>query len=217
MKCYQIVFIGLIGLSNLTCFAESDGVSHSNSDQETGAVISKWLEKKDRKKLACADCEMINQDGKPVKLGDFTGKPIAISFVYTRCTNSNKCQAVGRSAVDLNDQILKLQPRKDLVVLLITYDPDFDSPSVLKEWGTQQGIHFSDCLMMLKYKPEDRPKVINAFNLKVNYEADRVSIHRLQMILLDKAGRIARSFHSTLWNNGDVIKDLLRLSSEDGD
>jgi hypothetical protein len=35
-----------------------------------------------------ADFELLDQDGRPVRLGQFRGKAVLLTFIYTRCTIS---------------------------------------------------------------------------------------------------------------------------------
>jgi cytochrome oxidase Cu insertion factor (SCO1/SenC/PrrC family) len=55
---------------------------------------------------------------------------------------------------------------------------------------------------------------LDAFDVPVNYVANSVNIHGVALYLLDANGRLARTYHTTVWDNSHVIKDLNELAVE---
>lgn len=91
-----------------------------------------------RMKLPVPDLEVMDQDGKKMRLyGDLIkDKVVVIGTFYTRC--EYVCSGVGRSFSGLQ---AKLGNRlgKDVLLILLTRDPKFDTPEKLKEWARKHG------------------------------------------------------------------------------
>ena len=80
------------------------------------------------------DFNLVDQHRRPVKFSDWSGKVVAISFVYTRCSFpeycfrlSNNLGLVGKRFADRMGQ--------DSVLLTISFDPTSDSPEVLSNYA----------------------------------------------------------------------------------
>lgn len=89
-------------------------------------------------KLPVPDLEVMDQDGKKMRLyGDLVkDKVVVIGTFYTRC--EYVCSGVGRSFSGLQ---AKLGNRlgKDVLLILLSRDPKFDTPEKLKEWARKHG------------------------------------------------------------------------------
>ena len=85
-----------------------------------------------------------------VGLDDLRGAPIALSFIYTRCENERKCPLVARTMAALQAELdrANVLPRPRLA--LITYDPEYDTPKHLKDFGKEHGLEALDSYVELK-------------------------------------------------------------------
>jgi protein SCO1/2 len=81
---------------------------------------------------------LTDQQGLKVRLADLRGKVLAIDFIYTRCPLPDVCP---RLAANFAALARRFQDRvgKDLVLLSITVDPEFDTPTVLAEYAKRWG------------------------------------------------------------------------------
>ena len=71
------------------------------------------------------DFNLIDQRGRPVSLGSFRGKVVALNFLYTRCPMPEVCPRLAASFASLHRQF------PDLTLLSITIDPLWDTPEIL--------------------------------------------------------------------------------------
>lgn len=80
------------------------------------------------------DVELIDQDGRPVKLysGLIQGKTVAINFIFTSCTMI--CSPLGATFGRLQKE---LEEKKDLHFITISLDPDQDTPQKLTSFASQ--------------------------------------------------------------------------------
>jgi protein SCO1/2 len=77
------------------------------------------------------DFELIDQQGRPVRLSAFRGKTVVVNFIYTRCPLPEVCPR-------LSANFARLQRRfrpDDVVLLSITLDPQYDTPATLAAYG----------------------------------------------------------------------------------
>lgn len=174
---------------------------------------TRWLEPNERGD-SVADLRVTDQDSKALQLADLRGQPFALTFLYTRCTNPNRCPLVatqmGRLQTALDAEGLFSQVR----LLVLTYDPDFDTPERLKQYGLDHGLHFTGNTRMLRPEPAEKDRFFERLQVTVNYNADGVNLHGLQLFLFDRAGRFVRRYQSVIWDNAEVLADLKRLAEE---
>ena len=80
------------------------------------------------------DFTLTDQQKRRVHFHDFTGKVVALNFVYTRCVLPEYCirssNNFGALQKEFHDRL-----GKDLVLLTITFDPVHDQPEVLRDYG----------------------------------------------------------------------------------
>ena len=145
---------------------------------------------------------------------DLRGAPVALSFIYTRCENERKCPLVAQTMATLQTKLERadIVPRPRLA--LITYDPEYDTPKHLKDFGEGHGLRFTDAVMLLRPDPDGKGRLFEELNVRVNFNDRGVNLHGVQLILLDKQGRFARAHHTLIWNNDAVLADLKRLARE---
>src|SRR5258708_14948889 len=89
--------------------------------------------------------ELVNQDGKKIKLGDFRGKTLALTFIYTRCPIPEYCTLMSNNFA-LMDQQLQKQPElyAKTHLLSVSIDPTYDQPAVLRSYGAAHTGKYSE-------------------------------------------------------------------------
>ncbi len=173
-----------------------------------------WLEPCNRGTGGVLDLNATDQDGRSLRVSDLGGRPIALSFLYTRCTNPNKCPLVAVQMARLH-RLLEAEGLDSRVRLMImTYDPAFDTPERLKQYGLHHGLRFTPDVLMLRPDDREKDRFLDRLQVAVNYNAEGVNLHGLQLYLFDDRGRFVRRYQSVLWDNSEVLADLKRLAGE---
>jgi protein SCO1/2 len=100
-------------------------------------------------------------------------------------------------------------------LVLVTYDPVYDTPERLREYASGHGLRFTGDTLLLRPDPAQVDDLFRELRVAVNYDATRtVNIHGLQLILIDGQGRYVRSYHTLIWENAQVLEDLKNLVAE---
>jgi protein SCO1/2 len=149
--------------------------------------------------------ELVDQDGNPVTDQTFKGRLTLIYFGFTFCPDACPT-ALGIMSAALD----KLDVAADRVVpILITIDPDRDTPPVLKDYVS----NFHPGMMGLTGTPEQIAKVAKAY--RVFYQKapgttpdDYVMDHTLLIYLMDGEGKYLKYFGPDA--TADQIADEIR-------
>jgi protein SCO1 len=152
------------------------------------------------------DVTLTDQSGNRVRLADLRGKVIAIDFIYTRCPLPDVCPRLSANFATLQRHFSG-QLGRDLILISVTVDPDYDSPSVLAEysrrWSAQPGWLFLT---------GDVASLAPA--LGEIYWVDEGSIgHNSTTSIIDREGRLAAVVEGSNYR-ADQLKSLVAYQLE---
>jgi protein SCO1/2 len=155
-----------------------------------------------------------DQEGEPHNLADLCDRPTALSFIYTRCTNPNKCPRVVAEVAGLQARLPAENLDARVRLLVMTYDPGYDTPARLRQYGEKHGLRFTPDVRMLRPLDGGEPRLFEALQVAVNYDSAGVNLHGVQLYLFDRQGRFVRRYQSVFWEAAEVVSDLRRLTLE---
>ncbi len=81
------------------------------------------------------DVPLRDQDGGEIRLRDFRGKALAITFFYSRCTAAAFCPLVGRNFDATQALLLRMGAAERCHLLSISLDPKRDTPEMLSAYA----------------------------------------------------------------------------------
>jgi protein SCO1/2 len=82
------------------------------------------------------DYKFTNELGQAVSLNDFRGQALAITFFYTRCPIPEYCPRLSKNFQEAQQKLESLPGAPaNWHLLSISFDPEFDSPPMLKAYG----------------------------------------------------------------------------------
>jgi protein SCO1 len=82
------------------------------------------------------DYPFVNELGKQVRLSDFQGQALAITFFFTRCPIPDYCPRLSRNFEEASQKLASLPgAATNWHFLSVSFDTDFDTPPVLKAYG----------------------------------------------------------------------------------
>ena len=155
------------------------------------------------------DAAFVDQDGKARRLADWRGRAVALTFIFTRCPLPDFCPAVDRSFARLQglvmaDAALRAKAR----LLTVSFDPEHDSPEVLRRHAARLGADPSVWL----YLTGDVAQVDEfgrSFGLSVDRGDSTAGLtHNLRTAVIDPAGRLVRIWRGSDWDPAEVAAEL---------
>ncbi len=157
------------------------------------------------------DVPFVDQDNKAVHLNAYKGQVVALTFIYTRCPLPDFC-------IRMSDNFAKIQKslRQDASLngkwhlFSITFDPDFDKPAVLKEYGKTYGADFSDWDFLVTDK-KSLQKIADGFDLTYQPDEGGLIAHTLRTVLLDKQGTLVAVLKGNDWTAPEVTNRIRQL------
>jgi cytochrome oxidase Cu insertion factor (SCO1/SenC/PrrC family) len=99
-------------------------------------------------------------------------------------------------------------------LLVMTYDPEYDTPARLRQFGQKHGQRFTPNVRMLRPDRREKDRFFARLGVAVNYDPAGVNLHSVQLFLFDRRGRFVRRYQSVFWDNREVLGDLKRLNRE---
>ncbi len=154
---------------------------------------------------------LFNQEGRPIRFKDFMGKAVAVTFIYTRCPLPDYCIRMSNHFAKLQKLLAQDQSMNGKWHLItISFDPKFDSPNTMKEYGKTYGADFSSWEFATDPDTSGRAIMKLADGLGLTYENDEGGLiaHNLRTVLLDKHGKIVKVINGNEWTAEEVAEEL---------
>jgi len=166
---------------------------------------------------AVPDFKLRNQDGQPIHLGQFKGKSLVVTFIYTRCPSPDFCPRVTRNFAALEKQLAAspaLFAKTHLIC--ISFDPVYDTPERLRAYGvTYIGSDAKNAFAHWEFAVPDKSalaEMARFFDLGMTYEADSTITHTLSTTLIGPNGKVARFYSGNEWTPEQVLADVKQFS-----
>lgn len=165
------------------------------------------------------DLSFINQDGKPIRLRDYRGKALALTFIYTRCPLPDYCPLMSDNFAQVVRQIQKDQALAGRSHLLsISIDPNYDKPEVLRQYGAgllkKSGGDFNQW-EFASGSQEQVKAAAEFFGLRYWTEGGQI-IHSLRTAIISPDGKLYKLYRDNQWKPEDVIADLKAAINQRG-
>ena len=152
---------------------------------------------------AIPDFTLTDQTGSAVRLSQFAGEPVAVTFLYTRCPIATACPLTTAKFSKL-DAMLKEKGFGEL--LTITVDPEHDTPKVLAEYAKAAGAD-PKRWRFLTGNPKAVADAAEPFG--VLYYPDRGQIvHTQAVAVLDPKGRLTNVYYGENWEPEHILRDM---------
>ena len=153
---------------------------------------------------------LTSQDGTPVALADFRDKVVAVTFIYTSCTDT--CPVLTALMAYVQD---KLGPDfgKRIAFVSITVDPERDTPEVLKRYAETFGADHKGWAF-LTGAPDAIRGVIRRYGVFAAKNADGQVDHTFLTSIVDRNGMLRVQYLGVRFDPDEFRRDLLSLVKE---
>ena len=166
------------------------------------------------------DFGLTNQDGKRIHLAQYRGKALALTFVYTRCPQPDQCTLMSTNFATVDKE---LQKEPDIYakthLLTVSFDPDYDTPKVLRSYGASHTGRYSDETFQhweFATGTKDEVKgVAQFFGLRYFQDTesgDEQVIHSLRTAVIGPDGKLVKLYRGNEWKPAEIVSDLNALA-----
>ena len=158
------------------------------------------------------DFTLTNQNGKKISLGQYRGKALLLTFIYTRCPLPDYCPLMSSNFAQI-DKTLQQEPAllAKTHLLSISFDWQHDTPAVLRSYGAAYTEKYSDEKFEHWEFASGSADEVNAiakfFGLQYEAKSDQI-VHLLVTAIISPDGKIARIYSGNDWRPADVLNDL---------
>lgn len=152
------------------------------------------------------DFQLVDQDQRTVRLADFAGRAKILSFFYVRCNNARACPMTTRHFRRLQEALGE-ELNRQTVLLMVTLDPQADTPGILKKYGELYGADFRNW-HFLTGTPEQVAAVCRRYQIIADREPDGSIRHSVITFLIDGRDRIRRMYLANQWQPEELRHDL---------
>jgi protein SCO1 len=164
------------------------------------------------------DFALTNQDGKRIHLAQYRGEALALTFIYTRCPDSNQCPLMSENFAAI-DRTLEKEPEiyKKTHLLSVSFDPDYDTPKVLRSYGAgTTGRLANETFQHWEFatgSKDEVKKITEYFGMKYfkDESGEAKVIHSLRTAVIGPDGKLYKYYPGNEWKPEQVTSDLKTL------
>jgi protein SCO1/2 len=159
----------------------------------------------------------LDQDGKKRTIGDFLGQAVVLTFIYTRCPMPSFCPLMDRNFAKLQDK-LKADPDLNVHLVTVSFDPETDTPPVLKKHAEELGAN-PKVWTFFTGELDDVDTFAGRFGVSITRALDeqkQVNItHNLRTAIIDRQGNLVKTYTGNEWTPEQVMTDIKVLVGVD--
>ena len=151
---------------------------------------------------------MIDQKGDFLQIRELQGNAFVLNFIFTRCKSATMCPAATMRMAELQDAS-KEENMKNLHFVTVTFDPEFDSPGILRNYGESYGLE-NENFHLLTSTLETVDDLLRLFGI-LTVEEDGTINHTMATLLIDANGRIAFRKEGSKWTIDEFLEEIKAL------
>jgi protein SCO1/2 len=151
---------------------------------------------------------MIDQNGDFVQMRELRGKAFVLNFIFTRCQAPTMCPASTTRMSEMQE-LAREAGMADLDFVTITFDPDFDSPGVLRNYAKGYGLE-NENFHLLTANQEVVDDLLRQFGI-LTMEEDGTINHTMATLLVDANGRVAYRKEGSKWTAKEFLEAAKQL------
>jgi protein SCO1/2 len=167
------------------------------------------------------DFSLRNQDGRTIHLGQYKGKSLLLTFIYTRCPLPNFCPLVTHNFAVINSQLASnpgLYAKTHL--LCVSFDPEHDTPERLRAYGaTYIGSDAKSAFAHWDFAVPDRTALLEMatfFDVGITHGANDTITHTLSTTLIGADGKVVQFYPGNEWTPDQVVADVKKSAGSAG-
>jgi protein SCO1/2 len=169
------------------------------------------------KDLTKKSYNLINQEGEEVKFPEIIkGHLTVMGFIYTHCPDI--CPMTTHNMY-LTERELKKNGIEDVKFVALSFDPDRDSPEVLKKFAKVRELDFKSWTLLTGEKTTVN-ELLKRFDIKAIKTDESVDeegnseysmMHTDRISLIDESGRLRKNYKGSTVNIEELVNDIKTL------
>lgn len=167
--------------------------------------------------LSDSSYQLLNADSNSVTFpDDYTGKISVISFIYTNCPDV--CSVITANMTNIQKQ---LEDTSGINFIEVSFDPERDRPSVLKNYKELYGLNdqFSlltgDTVTVNRLLEKLEIKAVKTFPDSTKKDSSHYTMrHSNKIYLMDEQGYIRAEYPASVVPPKNVIEDINTIRDE---
>jgi cytochrome oxidase Cu insertion factor (SCO1/SenC/PrrC family) len=152
-------------------------------------------------------------DGAPASVGGLAGKPVLMSFIFTRCTTPSMCPLTTRNVARVQ-ALLTEEEREAVTLVSLTFDPEYDTGAVLEAYAQAHGADLGSW-QFWRGTPADTERLMGAFNAWAFAKNDDYT-HNMRSVILGPDGSLSRVLRDSTWEPEEAAAHLRELAAGPG-
>ncbi len=183
-----------------------EGLRISKTEELKGSLVNSPAPKIGDK---VPDFWLLNQDSRRIHLSQYVGRPLILTFIYTRCPLPDYCP---RTSMNFSEIYRTLESGNRSShsphLLTVSFDTDYDTPAVLREYAGRymHPVNFGTWEFATG-SPDEIKKITGYFGLSYRPESGQIT-HNLVTALIGPDGRLTRLYQGNQWKVAEVMADL---------
>jgi cytochrome oxidase Cu insertion factor (SCO1/SenC/PrrC family) len=155
---------------------------------------------------------MVNQDGRRIRLSQYRGRALVLTFIYTRCPLPDYCPLMTDNFAEIEKE-LKASPAVYAKTHLfsVTVDPEYDTPKVLRAYANNHSADFQHWDFLTEDKDEVR-RVATYFGMQYWPDGDQI-VHSLRTAIIDPEGKVLKLYHGNEWKPLEIVAELREVAA----
>jgi len=157
---------------------------------------------------AVPDTTLTDQAGRPIRLTEWQGSAVAVTFIYTRCPLPQFCPMLDRRFAEVQrlaaaDPALAGRVR----LLSVSFDPDADKPEVLAAHAAKLGAN-PDVWRFATAPRDEVDRFAIRFGVNVIREHDGTITHNMRTAVVGPNGHVTHLRDGSEWTADALVADL---------
>jgi len=155
---------------------------------------------------------LLNQEAKQIRIKNYRGKALLLTFIYTRCPEPDQCTLMSNNFAQIERQLgqdPELYAKTHL--LSITIDPGYDDPKVLRSYGAAHTERYeNETFAHWEFATgtgEQVKEIAQYFGLQYFSQKDQI-IHALRTVIVNPDGKVAKIYTGNEWKTEEVVAEL---------
>jgi protein SCO1/2 len=153
-----------------------------------------------------------NELGQAVSLSDFPGQALAITFFYTRCPLPDYCPRLSKNFAEAARELETMtNAPTNWHFLSISFDPEFDSPAMLRAYG--QSYQYDPAHWSFITGPKAQIGELARRSGVTFASSDGTINHNFRTLIVDASGHLQMVFPTTGDLSGQIVAEIIKAAA----